>query len=69
MAFQVCCYQQMENLRQAHEQKYQNMIAELDCLERENQKLKAKLGMSDDDAVIDLDDDEEEISDQDIIVQ
>lgn len=52
----------MESLRLTYERKHKDLIAEIDFLERENQKLKAKFGVTDDEAVISLDDDEEDYS-------
>lgn len=52
----------MESLRLTHERKYKDLIAEIDLLERENHKLKAKFGVTDDDGVINLDDDDDEYS-------
>lgn len=55
----------MESLRQTHERKYSDLIAEIEMLDRENQKLKEKLGINDDDGIINLDD-EDECSDTDM---
>jgi cell shape-determining protein MreC len=49
----------MESLRLTCKRQNDDLVYEIGKLEKENQKLKKKLGINDDDGVIDVDDDSE----------
>lgn len=54
----------MESMRMGFEKKLDKVYEVNDFLQAENQKLKRKLGIKDDEDIIDLDDSEEDYSDE-----